>query len=326
MIDYLTYFTYANYDPQIAPSRQGQAGGMQSKTYRVREALDFDFPGSKVVSDISGISAPVVLIEPLSFFMMAEPEKELDKLKFITAKKIVYGSEFAPLRMTPSMRDQLFDQVDTVTANCYFLKSLLKYIGINATHILTDPMSDIFCLPSDPNQRQNRVVAMGQVSSEKNTAQVIEVFKALEGACERVYIGSASLWGPDPEIGQKLQDKLFKHTDRVIPDATPSAVASELQQVKVGYWCAYHDTWSTCVHEMIACGVPVVAANHGLAAELPVQQSHHISEQIAMIKEILNMDQDKYLEMSKDLNNWHQINTSYNTFLSQLKEVLRGLF
>ena len=326
MIDYLTYFDYARYDPNIAPSRQGTAGGMQSKTYRVREALDAYYPGSKVVSNIEEITAPVVLIEPLSFFMLEDPEAELNKLKMVNAKKIVYGSEYAPMRMSPSMRSLLFDNVDLVTANCYFLKRLLTYIGIDASHILTDPMSEVFSPPESQDERKNRIVAMGQVSAEKNTKQVTEVFKRLEGVAERVYIGSASLWGPDPMRAKQLEEELFEHCDRILPDAKPSEIAVELQQAKVGYWCAFHDTWSTCTHEMIACGLPVIAANHGLAEELPVTTASEIDDQIRLIQETLTLPSDEYLKLSASLDKWNRENASYAVFLSQLQTVLRRVF
>ena len=326
MIDYLTYFSYADYDPNVAPSRQGQAGGMQSKTYRVREALDAYYPGSKVVSNIEEITAPVVLIEPLSFFMLEDPEAELNKLKLIQAKKIVYGSEYAPMRMSPTMRSLLFDNVDMVTANCHFLRRLLTYIGIDASHILTDPMSKVFSPPQSLQERKNRVVAMGQVSAEKNTKQVTEMFKRLEGVAERVYIGSASLWGPDPMRAKELEEELFEHTDRILPDAIPSEVAVELQQSKVGYWCAFHDTWSTCTHEMIACGVPVIASNHGLADELPIQIASEVDDQIRLIQETLTLPDDEYLALSASLDKWNRENASYDVFLSQLQAVLRRVF
>ena len=44
VLDYLTYDDYAAYSPQLKPFQQRNAGGMQSKTYRVRLALEEFFP------------------------------------------------------------------------------------------------------------------------------------------------------------------------------------------------------------------------------------------------------------------------------------------
>lgn len=67
MIDILTWDHYARYDPNLPPSKQGGAGGMQSKTYRTLEALQNCFPGSSVVTEVDEIKSTVVLIEPLHF-------------------------------------------------------------------------------------------------------------------------------------------------------------------------------------------------------------------------------------------------------------------
>ena len=63
MIDYLTAEDYALYNPDIKPSRQRNAGGMQTKTYRVRDALEEYFPTSKTVHILEDITEKIVLIE-----------------------------------------------------------------------------------------------------------------------------------------------------------------------------------------------------------------------------------------------------------------------
>ena len=74
MIDYLTAEDYALYNPDTKPSRQRNAGGMQTKTYRVRDALDEFFPGSKTVHKLEDITEKIVLIEPLWYILKPEHE------------------------------------------------------------------------------------------------------------------------------------------------------------------------------------------------------------------------------------------------------------
>ena len=111
MIDYLTFEDYERYNPNLKPSEQANAGGMQSKTYRVRLALEQFFPGSKVVSRVADITAAVVLIEPLWYLMnrgrefedsgtTEKTESDLGLLQKMPVKRIIYGSEFAALRMS----------------------------------------------------------------------------------------------------------------------------------------------------------------------------------------------------------------------------------
>ena len=322
MIDYLTYIDYALYDPQIKPSAQRNAGGMQSKTYRVREALEQFFPGSRVISEVDDIRAQVVLIEPLRFIM--KPDESLERLKQMDVKKIIYGSEFGPLRISPVERQRLFELGDVITANCEFLKNLFDYIGIHTDFILTDPVSDEFHPVNRP--RRNQVVCGGNISWIKNTMQLIEIYKRLEGICERVYIGSSKLWGFADKADEKLQKELFSHTDRVLPDATPGEVAEEMQQSKVGYWCAYHDTFSSWTHELLACGVPVVAAPHGLAPELPIMVDADVEMQVKLVQEIIDMPEEQFSQKSAHLANWSRANLSNEVFATQLREIIRSFF
>ena len=323
MIDYLTYEDYALYDPHIKPSQQRNAGGMQSKTYRVREALDEFFPGARVVSRVDEIRSRVVMIEPLWFIMGREIDEEIEKLQSLDVKKIIYGSEFGPLRISPSARERFFELGDVVTANCVFLRDLFSYIGIHASHILTDPMSNTFTPRDVP--RRNQVVAMGNISWIKNVMQLIEVYKRLEGVTERVYIGSGKLWGITDKRNEELQAELFEHTDRVLPDAIPAEIAVELQQTKVGYWCAYHDTFSSCTHEMLACGVPVVAGPHGLAPELPIAIAADTASQVDHIRRAIDMPEDEYEAESQRLAEWSRSRVSNAVFAEQLRNVIRSV-
>lgn len=324
MIDYLTVEDYALYNPDVKPSRQRNAGGMQSKTYRVRDALEEFFPCSKTVHKLEDITAGIVLIEPLWYFLPVEHlENQMNALKSVKAKKIIYGSEFSPLRAHPYWRKEFIAQGDIVTVNCEFLRGLFNYMGITGAELLTDPMDARF-VPG-AMAREKRVVAMGSISWMKNAKHLIEVFKRLEGQVERVYIGSAKLWGYLEQESERLQTELFKHTDRIISDATRLESISELQQAKVGFWCAYHDTFSSCTHEMLACGVPVVAAPHGHAQELPISIESDINKQVDKILEIANMEDDAHKKLSDSLASWSESHNSNAVFAAQLREVIRKI-
>ena len=150
VIDYLTAKDYALYNPDVKPSRQRNAGGMQSKTARVRDALDEYFPTSKTVYKLEDITADIVLVEPLWYILKPshEPieywENQMNALKGVKAKKIIYGSEFSLLRVHPYWRKEFIAQGDIVTVNCDFLRGLFDYVGITGAELLTDPMDARF--------------------------------------------------------------------------------------------------------------------------------------------------------------------------------------
>ena len=335
MIDYLTYDDYAAYNPQLKPSQQRNAGGMQSKTYRVRLALEEFFPGAtKVVSRVEDITASVVLIEPLWYLMnrgneyaetgtTEQTEAALKALHSMPIKRIIYGSEFAPLRMSREELAAFFGNGDIVTYNCEFLKNLFSYIDVPTRHLLTDPMDKAF-VPG-PSPRKKQVVSMGSISWIKNTMQIIEVYKRLEGKVDRVYIGSGRLWGVIDDRNDELEAELFANCEQVIPNAAMPNTIGVLQESKVGYWCAWHDTFSSCAHEMIACGMPVVAAPHGHAKELPIIIESEVERQVEKILEVAEMDDEAYTQSSIRLAEWTENTVSNAVFASQLREIIREL-
>ena len=337
MIDYLTHPKFVNYDCAQLPSAQGGGGGMGVKTYRVLEALRSVYPKTRVITDGYEIKADTVLIEPLRFSLAtapfsAKPHQTADELlEFLVnspAKKILYCSELTLMRMPHSIRDQVLACCDAVTTNCAFQANVFKYVGVRGTFKLCDPVPDVFLSRLSYADRKPRIVATGNISWQKNAPQVIEVFKALKGVVERVYVGSASLWHDvsNEEIPQRLQEAFYAHTDRVIPEATTQQIASEFHNARFGLWVAYHDTFATATQEMIMAGLPVVAAKHGLTSEIPVWPASGVREQVEAIKRLLRESDESLEEQSKRISKWAVENVSYTAFETQLKEVLRKVW
>ena len=176
---------------------------MRTKTYRVVEALKDVYPRTRVICNSADIEADTALIAPLRFALSSGSHGDrceplngiIYGLSRHKGRKILYCSELVGLlRLPPKVRTQLLGAVNTVTANCRFQAKLFKYIDVNIGGILCDPIPDIFRRKSNYQDAPPRIVATGNVSWQKNAPQVTEVFKALKGIVERVYIGSASLW------------------------------------------------------------------------------------------------------------------------------------
>ena len=337
MIDYLTHPKFLNYDPSILPSSQGGGGGMGTKTYRVLEALRDVYPRTQGICDASEITADTVLIEPLRFTLPTEGygdreyenvEKLIHGLRNHESRKILYCSELTLMRMPHDLREQVLGLFDCVTANCKFQANVFKYVNVNTNHILCDPVPDVFLSRLTYRERKPRLVATGNVSWQKNAPQVTEVFKGLKGAVERVYVGSASLWytALEEEGPQRLQEELYANTDRVVREATTEQIAREFQNARFGFWCAFHDTFATGAQEMIMSGMPVVAAKHGLASEIPVWSASGVRAQVEAIKRLSSETDESLEEQSERISKWAVENVSYAAFQGQLKEVLRAVW
>ena len=338
MIDYLTHPKFLNYDPSILPSSQDGGGGMGTKTYRVLEALRDVYPRTRGICDASEITADTVLIEPLRFTLSMRKYEENRKYESVEeliqglrnheSRKVLYCSELTLMRMPHDLREQVLGLCNVVTANCKFQANVFKYVGVHTSHILCDPVPDVFLSRLSYRERKPRLVATGNVSWQKNAPQVTEVFKALKGAVERVYVGSASLWydASEEEGPQRLQEELYANTDRVVREATTDQIAREFQNARFGFWCAFHDTFATGAQEMMMSGMPVVAAKHGLASEIPAWSASGVRAQVEAIKR-LSSETDESLEgQSKRISKWAVENVSYAAFQGQLKEVLRAVW
>ena len=145
---------------------------------------------------------------------------------------------------------------------------------------------------------------------------------------ERVYIGSASLWydTSNEDVPQRLQDALYAHTDRVVHEATTPQMVDEFHNARFGLWLAYHDTFASGLHEMLMAGMPVVAAKHGLAAEIPVCSVSGVRAQVDAIKRLADEPDDALEERSKRISRLAYETVSYSAFQDQMKDVLNAVW
>ena len=325
-----------NYNPFQLPSKQGGGGGIHVKTYFMKEVLESGYPTSRLISDSAEIEADIVIIDPIRFAMDTDDfdrdyetvDMLLAGLESSKAKKILTCTELSLMRIAPEVRHELLNICHATTASCKFQNQLLRCIGIYTTHILRDAISDIYCSPVRWSDRKNQVVAIGQISWEKNAQRLIEIFKALKGKTERVYIGSHSLWhqaykSDSFAVSAGLQEELYDNCDIVVPECTIQDLAKILYKAKFGVWVATHDTTATGPMSMLRAGMSVMAAPHGYAQEIPVRIRSGLNAQVNGIKKMINTHDETMDRQSRYASDWCEKNVSYPAIINQLDSVLK---
>lgn len=327
MIDVLTIPRFASYDLMKTARQNGGGGGMCLKMSRVMEILGANFPGSRMIVDAGDIRYDSVVVDFAWFVEEVKQGRWSESKKRFEEKGvrkcIGMGSELSFFRMTFPELQEVLKVCDRVTVNCDFLAQLLEGCGIGWFNRLIDPIPDMFFDDVPVSERKPRVVAAGNVSWFKNSQGVVDVFRALEGrGVERVYIGSASFWGDSQDTtAKKLERELYASCDVIHEDVPQAEVAALYRASRVGVWCAYHDVFATAVHEMIASGLMVVSAPHGLAYEMPVDILKP-DARADKIVELATMDDEEWLKRSEKCREWARNRVSVNVFLAQLRGLL----
>ena len=326
MITYLTHQKWIDYNVNVRPEVQGHGGGMAVKTQRIIEALGRRY-NIQATSDIEKIDAPYVLVEPLYLTLFKpkdQPELHWEKLVALGELAsqgrtlILVCSEWELMRWQPVFREKVLATFDKITCNCEYQANLFNYFGVKPDGILCDPIqADLFCPPKndDPDLI---VLATGHISWQKNTEAVIEVFgQLMEQGIQTSYIGSADLWGKnETEYNKELETDLKQVTTHYHKSLSQQEVVSEMQKAKVGLWCAMHETYGQGFAELLSCGRPVIAHDHGLRNERPYYDVD--------IDTILNLltSEETWTSASKEARDWTNKNVSYDVFLQQFSEVI----
>lgn len=332
MINYLTQARFIDYNETLTPSAQGGGGGMSTKTARVKQVLSKDFR-LECVSETADIKYEILMVEPMRLSgksgneTVEEVIAGLQKHRDNGGKIIVYGSELTLLRLPNKVVDALDRLAHVFTANCYFQKRLFSYIGIDAAHILTDPVPEhVFTAELPFVLREKRVVASGTVSWFKNTGMVIDVFTMLKlkTDVQTCYLGSAALWNSGNADTSALEKGLGDVTDVWIKDANIFDVSRAMRFSRCGLWIGYHDCFAVSLHELFGCGVPVVSARHGLAPETPSVICDTVDDMVESITKITS-EGAKWESHKRNALEYFNGRASYAAFNQQFKDVLRSL-
>ena len=323
MIDYFTVQRWLKYDLTILPEKQGQGGGMPVKTQRVLEVLGRRY-FVRGISQISEATAPLVVIEPLRFNLLEADEDAYEILRELRqhpAKKLLYCSEMGLLRMDPPLRNGILSCVDAITCNCLYQAEMFKYIGVKPDAILTDPIPCHIFKPSET--RENRVIATGNISWQKNASYLVEVFSELQQlGVQTCYIGSASLWGKtsDP-VSLRLEQELKQVTDYFHPNLTQAETAEVMRECTAGLWVAWHETFGMGLAELMACGLHCWMFPHGLREERPgldFNTKTAIEGALAIAEKLDNPPEC----LSSTSRTWALKNVSYEAFLTQFEGII----
>lgn len=323
MIDYLTCSKWLNYDVNILPEKQGFGGGMPVKTQRVLDVLGRRY-FVRGISEVSEATAPLMVIEPLRFNLLEaheDPHQILADLQAHPAKKLLYCSEMALLRMDPDLRNGIFNSIDAISCNCLYQAEMFKYISVKPNAILTDPIPCHIFKPSE--KRQRRVIATGNISWQKNASYLVEIFSELQQlGIETCYIGSASLWGQtsDPE-NLRLERELKQVTDHYYPSLTQADTAEVMRECSVGLWVAWHECFGMGLAELMASGLHCWMFPHGLRNERPGLNFdfNTAKEGAAAISEKI---ENPPARLSRTSRKWAVENVSYEAFLSQFYDII----
>lgn len=332
MINYLTCKRYIDYTPALRPSDQPVgAGGMSIKTFCTTEALKQTYPTAKSIYNASDIDERIVLVEPLRLSMNPsdveqtkdEVLTDLQKHKANGGIIIAYCSEFALIKLPPGDRKTFLNLTTGVSANCKFQSRLFRAHDIVVNGIIPDPTPPYFFQTNKIGQRKRHVVACGQISSQKNSQQTIEVFKRVN--LPTTYIGSASLWsGKATPENKALELEMADVATNYIHEATPYEVAKIMQTHELGLWCCIHDCFATALHQMLAASLRIVTARHGLSEDVPVYIESGVENQVKKLESLAKEIEEGNLDTkAEEAMVYAQTETSYSAFATNLQNLLR---
>ena len=324
MINYLAPSKYRDYNPYLSPGRGNPGGGVATKVYRVNEAANLRWLTS-IVSDLSKVDAPVVLVEPLWFCMPGKLFRhKIEAFKKLDAMKIFYGTELSPLKWPATLRSEILGACDAITVCCDYQREMFRYIGVDSALTLCDPVpSTIF---GDTTTRRKRLVAAGKIGWQKNSETVADLFEEVEavshGDLQTVYLGGADMWGDVPSpINTQLQCRLEAVSTEFILNAPMDVVAREMNEAIFFAHCGYHDTNPALQLESSMAGCITVALPHPTMAG---RSEYVVFPNVeAMAAAMAEMSLEEIEEGSKKAREWALANCSYETFLGQLEQVIQ---
>ena len=327
---YLTLDRYSKYDQflPITPSNSG--GGMGEKTIWAVNTLSSQY-SVRVSQDIEP-DHEIVVVEPLWFRIrggmnnLTTPplEESVDSFEKNNAQlKIVYTSETSLMKLPPEYRRAIIASADVITSNCDFQKNQFNMMDIPSQLLCDIAPEHLYYNPLVPKRLS--VVALGRISTTKNSQKVLDIFRALEGTgIERVYIGSANLWGDESRIDKHLEQEIKRYSDKFYRNIPHIMVGKILSNIAFAIFDTFHDCCSTSNLQALMSGILCFYGVHGLWNERP---GVHGLETVNSFVEAMDSHSDGFTQVpDKDtraeIESWALDNCSTFAFEKQWEGVI----
>ena len=272
-IDILVPKAIVGFDAQKPVGDSNAGGGMGIKYARVEEALLHRYPSVSRISRLDKVTADVVMIDP-TLFVWGTTVPTVAELQELEIPFSLLSCEEQTIMGLPNRnRRDLVKSSTWITHNGVYLRSMLRSCGIYQSQFLCAPVPEHLFYPA---KKVPRIVAIGQVSWEKNTEAVIDIFRALQGSgIETVYIGSATSWGlsdyfETTSLRHRLEDSLREVTDVFLGNVSQQEVARWLNTSMHHLHVAHYDTSCQNQQEAALSGCILWGLTHPLSAERPV--------------------------------------------------------
>ena len=322
---------FGKYQLDKPPSPQNPGGGVGTKSQRAVEAWSYYYDVE--IGETIELDTECLVVDPLWFRCRGHhdlanlDEEEMDYA--VTAYenhqakiKVLYSTELSMLEIPHAFRHRIFQASTVVTTPCRWLEGLYNMQNV-ASLSLCDPVPEsVFYDPE--SEKELSVVAMGLISSDKNSEMVSTIFKALEGKMKRIYLGSAGLWGGVDPLDRKLEYEISENCDEFHGNVSQSQVAVQLKRAACGVFVTFHETGSESNQESSMAGVASCYGEHGLWLERPGLTnldtvSDFVNALSFLTKGFTELPIDPHRQEAEQ---WAMDNCSYTAFLSQWKDVL----
>ena len=328
-LNYLIPDRFGKYNLNTSPSRQNPGGGLGTKAQRAIEAWSSYYEVNVTEHIEECLESELLVVEPYWFRSRGHQKlKNIDVGQAVEAYtsyaakiKILYSTELSMLEIPAGIRHRIFEASDVVTTPCDWLRDFYEMQSVRSMR-LCDPVPSVFY---EPNSRKTvSVVAMGRISTDKNTEKILEIFKALKGKpIQKIYIGGAALWGHTDPVDESLERAIHAESDELHYNLTQPQIVEKLAEAGCAVFDTFHDTGSESNLEACMAGVVSFYGSHGLWNERPgVHNLQTVSEFVKAIAEMTQSFTEPPLEEERQkTEQWAIANCSYDQFLKQWKDI-----
>lgn len=276
-----------SHDPQVGASLENPGGGLARKAEQLQLAL----PALTFVPYLSQ-ARHVHITEALWFtggpnFSSDVMWNRIEEYKKLEAFKVLWTSDLECLRWTGNERDAVFEASDVVAANSNYMFDVLSaYVQPSKLCVLTDPIDPEFVRPEP---KALSMYASSQVVLEKGIADIVRLFRGVEGKIERVFLGSPETWGLalKPQTSYRLDGELSVVSDRRIKEAN----REDVKRTAASSWLfasfARFESFGYAMAEALLAGCWVFCIDHRVYVDRPVFCFPDVESAVASLLEFI---------------------------------------